>query len=321
MRIFYLVVPLTGVWFLLAYLVPSPIGLLLPAFPWLALVVAALALVLVYLLWRSTGGPRWSKVYRNTVVGGVVLGLVFAGLVGLTATLAFGCPFLPPGSSLSQVSSSGWEKVPTSAWQDGGKPVVFFYGATWCPYCSASSWALWKAMQGFGVVSGTSLDYSAAGDAAGPSTPEVVLSGATLAPRSGHGPAIAFEVAEDQSGVEGTVPGTASCAQQAFVSAYSNGIPYIVINGQYVHRGTLVAPLALANWSAGVHGGAAYVQSQVAAENASSGSPWLPVMDQTYWTMAFIAVALGQPVSTLANDYVWTSATKSAVTTDVALIG
>src|SRR5208282_1828723 len=38
-RIGYLLVPIFGIWFALAYLVPSPVGLVLPAIPYLALVL------------------------------------------------------------------------------------------------------------------------------------------------------------------------------------------------------------------------------------------------------------------------------------------
>lgn len=326
LRLFYLLVPLVGIWFALAYFIPSPVGLLVPAFPWLGLLLAAVAVVLIWQLWRSTSGPRWNAVYRNGVVYGVVLGFVFSGVVALTASVAFGCPFLPAGSSLGPVSNSGWTagsqaiapwyKVPTNAWQDGGKPVVYFYGATWCPYCSASSWAVWKALKAFGMTSGGTLDYSATSDVY-PGTPEIVLSGITMGARGSYAPVAAFQVSEDTSGVESTYPGTASCTQQAYVTAYATGIPFVVVNGQYEHDASLVLPQNLSSYASGNNGGAAAVAASVLNE---TGAPWASIQFSAYWFMAFLVKVSGQQLTTLANDFGWTSADKAAVANDLALM-
>jgi thiol-disulfide isomerase/thioredoxin len=37
---------------------------------------------------------------------------------------------------------------------DGGKPLVFFMGAEWCPFCASERWALVKATSRFGKWSG-----------------------------------------------------------------------------------------------------------------------------------------------------------------------
>src|SRR5580658_4754764 len=108
-RVGYLLVPVFVVWFIVAYLAPSPVGLILPAIPYIALGLAVVAFVLIYALFRSE--KRWTKVYRNTVIGGVVLGLVFTGIVGLTGSLAFGCPYLPPSSTLTPEGGPGWTHV------------------------------------------------------------------------------------------------------------------------------------------------------------------------------------------------------------------
>ncbi len=325
LRIFYLVVPLVGVWFALAYLVPSPIGLVVPALPYLGLVLAGVALVLIWSLWRSTGGRRWSAVYRTTVIGGVILGLVVAGLIGLTGAIAFGCPLLPPAASLKTVSSSPFEKVPTGAWQTNGVPVFYSFGATWCPYCSATSWAEWKALTEFGSVSGVAFGYSSSSDVYA-QTPEVVLASIQLGPKSVNGvsspAAVDFQVSEDTSGVQGTVPGTASCYQQAYLTAYASGIPFIVLNGQYEHDGELVNPADLSNWSHGQNGGYTSVEQSVLNEvPVQGGNAWAAVRTNAWWIMAIITVTIGVPVTTLANEYGWSSATKQAVGTDVSLLG
>ena len=320
-RIGYLLVPTVGIWALIAFVAPSPVGILVPAIPYLALVLAGAALVLIYALWRRTEGRRWTPVYRSTVVGGVVLGLVVAGGIGLGYSLAFGCPYLPPASSLSTSGASGWQTGPIAAWQESGVPVVFFYGATWCPYCSASSWAIYKALTGFAAVSGTYTSHSSLSDVY-PGTPEMVLAGASLSSKNGHGPGVDFQAAEDTSGVDGTYPATASCYQQAYVSAYASGIPFVVINGQVVHVGTLVDPANLAPWNnANGTGGQQTVRNSVVNE---TGQPWSYVQGQAWWMMAYIARSSGYSssnVGTLANEYGWSKSTQANVTADLASIG
>jgi hypothetical protein len=323
-RLGYLLVPVVGLWLALAFVAPSPVGLLVPWFPYLALVFAGVVLILLYALLRRTGA-RWSAVYRRTVVAGVVVGLVFAGGVGLAGALIFGCPYLPPSSSLSTYGGSGWSAVPASSWQGGGAPVVFFYGATWCPYCSASSWAIYKALSEFATVSNTPLSHSYIGNGEPyPGTPEVVLAAATLGPRNGHGPAIDFQVAEYNGGVDGTLPTTASCYQSAYVTAYATGIPFVVINGQVLHLGTLIDPQDLSTWNYATAGtsGPTTVMNSITSE---SGAPWSVVQGQAWWMMAYIAKYLGWTTTTIStyggsSYYGWSSATLSAVTGDLALI-
>ncbi|HYA11214.1 MAG TPA: DUF929 family protein [Thermoplasmata archaeon] len=321
-RIGYLAVPTVGIWFLLAYVAPSPVGIIVPAIPYLALVLAGVAFLLIYALWRRTEGRRWTAVYRRTVVVGVVLGIVVAGAIGLAGSVIFGCPYLPPSSSLSTNGASGWESGSIAAWHQNGVPVVFFYGATWCPYCSASSWAVYKALTEFSNVTGVTLDFSAQHDVY-PGTPEAVLANAHLGPKKGNGPGAALLVAEDTSGVDGTYPPTASCYEQAYVSAYAAGIPFVVLNGQYVHVGTIVNPASLAPWnSANTSGsGAATVRGDVLNE---TGAPWSAVQSGTWWIMAYLAKDLGYSSTTvgvLVTDYGWTTADKTNVVSDLQSLG
>ncbi|MGP8109924.1 MAG: DUF929 family protein [Thermoplasmata archaeon] len=320
LRILYLILPLVAAWFALAYLVPSPVGLLVPAFPYLALVLAVLAFVFAFALWRTTPGRRWSTVFRGTLIGGVVLGLVLAGLIGLTGSLLFGCPYLPSAASLTPVngpdSVTGWEQVHVSPWQEGGKPVFFSYGAVWCPYCSASSWAIWKTLASYGAAvpnSAFSMYSSSAAGEPAKSTPEVVLANAQS---SGT---VAVQVAEYTGGTDGAYPATSSCYQQAYVSAYATGIPFIVINGQYLHVGSLYNAELLSAWAAGANGGDQAVKNSVGNETAapSGGNPWLVVQNQAWFMMALLVKTTGVSVANLAATYHWSAATQTAVTADI----
>jgi hypothetical protein len=303
LRFGYLAVPFVAIWFALAYLAPSPVGLLVPALPYLGLVLAGVAFVLVWGLWRIRQG-RWSPALRTTVIGGVILGLVFAGMVGLVGALVFGCPYLPPASTLSAVpGGSGWNTGSVPTWQEDGKPVLYFYGATWCPYCSASSWAIWKALTEFGAVTGASTGYSSPTDVY-PQTPEMVLANAQFVNPSSA--PIAWVVSEYSGGTDGTPPSTSSCVEQAYVTAYSGGsIPFLVVDGKYIHSGaSLISPT---NWQNLSGSGAGKLQTAVTSQ---SGWEWPLVEVPATWIMALLAKAItdssGTPFGTLASEHGWT---------------
>lgn len=307
-RVGYLLVPLVGIWFALAYLAPSPVGLALPAIPYLALVLVIAAFLLLFGLFRSSG-KRWSKVYRTTVITGVVLGLVISGLIALGAVL-FGCPFLPPAAAGATEPAPGWSSFSVSPWHENGLPTFYFYGATWCPYCSASSWAIWKALSGFGTVTNVAFMYSAED-----SIPEVVLANAQVISSN-----ITFVVTEDTSGSTGTFPTTANCIEQAYVSAYSgSAIPFVVINGQYVHGsatggGTIINPSDVSGYTT------TQMEQNVSSE---SGAPWTIVQGQTWWMMAFLAKSCGATPNNLSNQpyyHTWSASTRTSVASDLAQI-
>jgi hypothetical protein len=125
---------------------------------------------------------------------------------------------------------------------------------------------------------------------------------------------VSFRATEDTSGVKDTFPGTTDCYEAAYVGAYSGGaIPFVVVNGQYVHALTsLVDPQKLANWSSPTYGagGAGVVQNQVQSE---SGPAWNAIASQVYWIMAFLAKCSGAPVAYLAATYHWSSTVKGGV--------
>jgi hypothetical protein len=329
-RVGYLATPIFGLWALLAYIAPSPVGILLPAVPWLALAFAASAFVLLFGLWRSAG-PRWNSALRSTVVLGVVAGLLISGVIGLTGYALFGCPYLSP--ALGSTPAPGWGTSSAKPWQENGLPVFYFYGATWCPYCSASSWAMWKALtefqSGFGGgvdgIPGTVFQYSSPTDAAGPSTPEVVMSGLQV-----NSPALSYQVSEYfwnlTTGTDGTFPGTSNCVQAAYVAAYSGGsIPFLVLNGQYVHGGsTIISPSDLSTWSDGANGGYSTVATDVLQE---TGTPWTVVQGQAAWICAYLihsdgyaTVAQFLSVNTGLSQpakYQWTTGMTNAVNSDL----
>ena len=305
-RVGYLLVPIFGIWFVIAYIVPSPVGLILPAILYLALVLVLVAFLLLFGLFRSTKA-RWSKVYRTTLVTGIVLGLVVSGVIALGGILFFGCPVLPSASSGTTEPAPGWISVKVSSWQENGLPVVYYYGATWCPYCSASSWVIWKALSGFGTVSGTSLMYSAED-----SIQEIVLANAQYS--SSY---ITFIVNEDTSGVSGNFPSTSNCVEQAYVSAYSgSSIPFVAVNGQYIHGGaSLISPPN--------QFGSETPQQVLSEVQNENGTAWNVVQGQTWWMMAFMARSAGATTGNLGSQpYTsgWSPTTLASVRSDLRQI-
>jgi hypothetical protein len=318
-RVGYLITPLFGLWAVLAYAAPSPVGVLVPFFPWLALGLALSAIILLFALWR-TQEKRWSTVFRTSVVAGAVIGLAVAGGLGVTSYI-IGCPYLPPASTLTGTPGPGWTQASVSSWQEGGRPVLYFYGASWCPYCSASSWTLYKALSEFGTVTnaGSSLGWSSSVDVY-PGTPEIILGDLGFSSTT-----ITFIVNEDLTGVDGSFPAASGCIEQAYVTAYSgSAIPFVVINGQYVHASSpIINPADLQSWSLTSDGqmGPGTILGQVNSENGSSGSAWPVLQTQAWWIMTFLTKATGETVSTLAAQYKWSTATQNAVSSDLSQLG
>ncbi|MCI4320022.1 MAG: DUF929 domain-containing protein [Thermoplasmata archaeon] len=282
-RVGYLLTPLFAVWLLLAYLYPSPVGVYVTAFPTLLFLFIVALGVLCFGLLRSV--DKWTTVYRNAVIMGAVAGLALAAIFGL-ASVAAGCPSLTPNVS---AEPSNWEKANNPAWTSGGSPVFFFYGSIACPYCSASSWSMYLALQKFGSLSGYSFGYSSPTDQAGPNTPEIILAGTSYQSQY-----IAMDVAEATDPTTITYPTISNCVEQAYVSTYSAGIPFNVVNGIYIHTGTMVQPSAL-------HG---MTTSQVLGQISNqSGPAWDAVSGPSYVLEAFMVKACGcSPPSGVATD-------------------
>ncbi len=315
-RAAYLVVAVVGVWAALAYAAPSPVGLLVSAIPYLAFALLGAVAVLLYALYRSSE-RRWNSIIRGTVINGVILGLVFSGMIAVVGVLVFGCPYLPPASAVGSISDSGWHGPNgLPSWTEGGQPVFYFFGATWCPFCSASSWAIWKALSMFGAAPTTltrsEMGYSSSVDVDA-QTPEVIIADLS----SGGNSKVAVQVSEDTSGVDGTPPSTSSCVQLAYVTAYSGGsIPFVVIDGKYVHgQVSIIDPTLLKSYEGT---GDSAVYNSVRNE---SGAPWTTaISNQTWWMASFLAKSVGVAPATLKSEYGWTAADLTNVNYDLGQI-
>jgi thiol-disulfide isomerase/thioredoxin len=135
----------------------------------------------------------WAGLAMVVLVIGGAVALFFArgGGSGADATAASGS--VPassaaagsPGSSDGGPSNAAWvaldqvRSAPGEPVLDGGKPLVFFMGAEWCPFCATERWALVEATSRFGKWSGLKELQSRSGQDFFPSLSTYDLSKAT----------------------------------------------------------------------------------------------------------------------------------------------
>ena len=155
-----------------------------------------------------------------------------------------------PASTLEQVGapSGGWNfvRLPagTPAVESGGKPMVMYIGAEYCPFCAGERWPMVVALSRFGTFSGLE------GTTSGP-PPEVHPNTATLsfAGSSYTSDYLTFSSVETEDR-NGNPLQSMSSQQQDLFSTYntqavtgSNGaIPFVMIGNLYTWAGTSVDP-------------------------------------------------------------------------------
>jgi hypothetical protein len=231
----WLAFALLAPWAFLAGVLPSPVGVYVPAIPFLAFLAAAAGAVLAFGLLRSP--LKWTPVFRQTATIGAVAGLVIAGTLGVVGVVG-GCPTLSP---FTTGEPGGWSRVPMGAWSSQGVPVAYFYGSVACPYCSASSWAVLGALERLGNVTNVVVDHSSSTDV-DPNTPSVVLGNLFV-----DSLYVSLDARESTNDQQISAPAFASCTERAYVSAYDalGAIPFLALGGTFVHTGSLVDPGAL----------------------------------------------------------------------------
>ncbi len=138
----------------------------------------------------------------------------------------------------------------------GGKPVVLYIGAGYCPYCAAARWSMIAALSRFGTFSGLTYAASSVVDVF-PGTPTFSFYGARYA-----SPYVEFQSVElesDEMLANGRyVPlETPTLRQQALLETYdvppyvptgsAGGIPFILVAGCYMWSGSPFSPGLLAD--------------------------------------------------------------------------
>jgi hypothetical protein len=202
---------------------------------------------------------------RKVVTVGIVLGLVAAGLASLVA-YELGIPVLYP---INQSEPAGWGRAPNHAWTDGGRPVFLFIGSIACPYCSASSWAMVGALQAFGSLSNYRQGTSNPADTF-PNTPELELDSSVYTSNL-----VSWDVKEGSNPSAISWPALSS-TENAYFSAYdtAGSIPFLVVDGLFIHVGTLLDPSQLTTAPGQPSGtGTPYTPAQVAQDVSSQSGP------------------------------------------------
>jgi hypothetical protein len=212
---------------------------------------------------RAAAAARQKRIrLAGAAVGGVVLLLAAMVVVKLSlprsepaaagpvpSTVVDDLLHVPTGT-LDAVGRGKVATLPTAltgrpALTDGGKPLVLYVGAEYCPFCAAQRWGLIVALSRFGTFTGLGAARSATDDVY-PGTATLTFHGATYS-----SPYLAFqgvEVATSERRGNSYAPlDTLTAAQQAVLAEYSsNGaVPFVDLGNRYVMTGATFSPSVL----------------------------------------------------------------------------
>ena len=127
--------------------------------------MVALVIAAVVVLFLARGGGSDANATATAASGSVPSG---------TVPTSANQPPAAASVALGQVRRESGEPL-----LDGGRPLVFFMGAEWCPFCASERWALVEATSRFGRWSGLSELQSRSGQDYFPSLATYDLSRAT----------------------------------------------------------------------------------------------------------------------------------------------
>lgn len=120
-------------------------------------------IVAVVVAVKLTGGPSSTRASSPSATGATASDVTHALATVPMSTL----DKIGVGSSAEDSTYQIAPPVPIvgqPALTSGGKPVVFYFGAEWCPYCAAERWAMTVALSKFGSFSGLHNAYSRTND-------------------------------------------------------------------------------------------------------------------------------------------------------------
>lgn len=184
----------------------------------------------------------------------------------------------------------------------GGKPVVLYIGAGYCPYCAAARWSMIASLSRFGTFSGLTLEESSSVDVF-PSTPTFSFYGSHYT-----SPYIELETVELASSVitpdrhyqalEKPTPQQQALldkydAPPYLAKMYAGGIPFILVGGRYMWSGSPFSPEVLAHHS----------QADIAATlpTGAGSAAQLILANGNQFTAAICAVDGGRPAEVCSD--------------------
>ena len=137
-------------------------------------------------------------------------------------------------TSVSNLFQALPNKSGTDLPAQNGKPVLFYVGGEYCPFCAADRWALIMALSRFGTFSGIETNASTTSDIY-PGTPTFTFAKATYT-----SPSLIFDPKEIYGATQQTPLQSLTAAENKVFVTYdapSYGIPFIDFGGLYVATG------------------------------------------------------------------------------------
>ncbi len=261
--------------------------------PW-AGVAGVAGVVILLLILRTTSAAAPSTAAASDVT---------AGVTGVPAA-TFDTVGVPNGLVAPHPLPEG-----TPAIEAGGKPLVLYVGAEYCPYCAAERWPLAVALSRFGTFSDLGQTESAGIPEAYPHTPTLSFHGSSYT-----SPFITFqgvETATNRLGITGYGKlDTLTQAQQQLFAKYdappyvttATAIPFVLIGNRYVFNGAQYLPDALRGHTA--------AQIAAALHDPTTAIAQAVVGSANLLTAAICTVTDQQPTDVCSSPAVTAAATK-----------
>jgi thiol-disulfide isomerase/thioredoxin len=212
-----------------------------------------------------------------------------------------------PASVLEQVGKGSVTTLPSlttgqTMLTDGGKPLIVYIGAEYCPFCAAERWAMVQALSRFGTFTNLGQTHSSSTDVY-PNTATLSFHGASYTSQY-----LAFQGVETETNQQqgnGYAPLDKPTAQQQqlldkynaapFVPADAAGsIPFIDFANKALVSGASFSPQLLAGKTA----------DQIAAAMNDPSDPIAKAVDGTAnaFTAMFCQMSKGQPANVCTSS-------------------
>jgi hypothetical protein len=260
-------------------------------------VIVVIAVVVAFVLVKanSNSGKASSSGSTTTAPTGAALASVIKTLTSVptsaTDTVGDG------GGAVSVKPSSVSGQSP---WTSGGKPVMYYEGAEYCPYCGATRWSMIVALSRFGTFSGLQTMKSAVKNGAGdaepnPNTPTwTFLNSSFTSNYLTFSPEEVYTNIPDPSTGEYTSLQTPTKTEDDNVSKVNGGsstisFPFIDYGNKYTSSGSVYDPGVLAGLS----------WATIAADLSKPSSPVAQAVDgaANYMTAAICKLTNNLPAS------------------------
>jgi thiol-disulfide isomerase/thioredoxin len=157
-----------------------------------------------------------------------------------------------PAATLDKVGKGKVDALPKSTSGESvrmvdGKPLVFFMGAEFCPYCAAERWPLIVALSRFGTFSNLSTTSSSSTDT-DPNTPTFSFHGSSFTSKYITFQPVEVETNQPTSGGGYTALDKLTSDQQAIVDKFDSGggFPFVDFGDQAIGTASIYDPALLA---------------------------------------------------------------------------